>query len=477
MAQVSTPERAALDPGSQAARAARGRAARASVSRSSHGDWAPAADRPDPVGVLTRQATTRVADLVPIRHGRMAASAFAFYRGAAAVMAADLAATPHSGLQVQLCGDAHLANFGGFASPERSLVFDLNDFDETLPGPFEWDVKRLAASLDIAGRALGFEAAIRERITASATRSYRLAVHEFAAMTNLDVWYSRLDVATIMDVWGSELGGAAIKRFQKVVTKAGSKDRLKAKTRLTEVVDGELRFASDPPLLVPVRDLFSGQDHQALSDTIEAALDDYRRTLSDDRRHLLETYRFVDLARKVVGVGSVGTRAWVALLVGRDAEDPLFVQIKEAEASVLEPFCGASSYDNHGERVVQGQRLTQAASDIFLGWARIDERRSADGRPHDYYMRALWDWKASADITVMEPETLDMYGQMCAWVLARAHARSGDAIAIAAYLGGGATFDRAIASFSARYGDQNDLDHRRLVDAIATGEVPAQSDI
>jgi uncharacterized protein (DUF2252 family) len=455
-------------------RAKAGKDARARTTRSSHGDWEVAPDRADPVDVLVGQAATRVPELVPIRHGRMAASAFAFYRGAAAVMAADLAAGPSSQLDVQLCGDAHLANFGGFASPERALVFDVNDFDETLPGPFEWDVKRLAASLEIAARALGFDDATRLGVVTASVRSYREAIRRFAAMPLLDVWYARLDIDTVLATWGQDLGGRALKRFQRSVDKAGSKDRLKAKAKLTEVVDGELRFASDPPLLVPAEQLFSGVAHQQLIDTIQLALDDYRRSLNADRRHLLGGYRLVDLARKVVGVGSVGTRSWVALMVGRDDSDPLFLQVKEAEASVLEQFIAPSEYPNHGQRVVEGQRLMQAASDIMLGWDRVE---GIDGRPHDYYMRQLWDWKASADITTMEPAVLQVYGQLCGWVLARSHARSGDPIAIGSYLGGGTTFDDALARFSATYADQNDRDHQRLLDAIADGTVEAEAGV
>lgn len=475
MVKALAPAGAGLpEDSSPVARARRGKEARARTPRSSHGDWAPVASRPDPIDLLREQATTRVEGLVPIRHGRMGASAFAFFRGAAVVMASDLASSPNTGLDVQLCGDAHLANFGGFASPERSLVFDVNDFDETLPGPFEWDVKRLAASLEIAARARDFDDATRAKVVSGAMRSYRETIRKFAVMANLDVWYARLDLDAILRMWGQELGTAAIKRFQRTVDKAGSKDRLKAKAKLTELVDGELRFASDPPLLVPVRDLFSGADHQRLHDTIGAALASYRATLNGDRRHLLEGYRFVDLARKVVGVGSVGTRSWVALMEGRDDNDPLFLQVKEAEASVLEPFLTASVFENHGQRVVEGQRLMQAASDIFLGWERVE---GVDGRTHDYYMRQLWDWKASADIATMDPAMVEVYGQMCGWVLARSHARSGDPIAIGAYLGAAGTFDAALTRFACSYAEQNELDHQRLVDVIATGEVQAESGI
>ncbi len=458
------------EPMSPVDRALAGKDARARVPRSSHADWGSTEGRTDPLDILARQATTRVADLVPIRHGRMAATAFSFYRGAAAVMASDLASRPSSGLEVQLCGDAHLSNFGGFASPERSMVFDVNDFDETYPGPFEWDVKRLAASLEVAGRARDLDTAERARVVSGTARSYRKAVRSFATQPNLDVWYARLDQATATSLWGSRLSNAAIARLQRAVQKARSKDRLKAKAKLTQLVDGELRFLSQPPLLVPASELFPEADFEELRDTIGGALRSYRSTLSGENCRLLDGYRFVDLARKVVGVGSVGTRCWIALLVGRDDDDPLFLQVKEAEASVLEPFLGAPEFENQGERVVEGQRLTQAASDIFLGWERVD---GLDGRTHDYYLRQLWDWKASADIDSMDRATLGVYGKICGWVLARAHARSGDAIAIGAYLGSGESFDRAIVEFAQGYADRNELDHQRLVDQIAAGEVPA----
>ena len=466
---------ASTDDRTPEARARRGKEARARRPRSDHGEWAPAADRTDPVDILLEQAKTRVPELVPIRHGRMAASSFAFFRGAAAVMAADLASAAHSGLDVQLCGDAHLSNFGGFASPERSLMFDVNDFDETLPGPFEWDLKRLGASLQIAARARGFDEAVRAKIVAGSMLTYRETIRAFGTMGRLDVWYAYLDQQKLLDMWGREAGGAALKRFQRTVDKAESKDRLKAKTKLTRVVDGELHFVSDPPLLVPARELVSESEYEELFANVNELVNHYRSSLNDDRRHLLEQYRFVELARKVVGVGSVGTRSWVALLVGRDDDDPLFLQIKEAEASVLEPYLGASQYENHGERVVQGQRLMQTASDIFLGWERVVN--GLDGRDHDYYMRQLWDWKLSADIDTMEPAFLEIYGRMCGWVLARSHARSGDPVAIGSYLGSGRTFDEAMVRFSVSYADQNERDHQGVLDAIASGALEAQSGI
>jgi uncharacterized protein (DUF2252 family) len=465
-APAGSRERATVDE-----RAARGRRSRALVPRKAHADWAPAADRPDPIAILEEQARTRVPELVPIRYGRMAASAFAFFRGAAAVMAADIGPAPRTGLNAQLCGDAHLANFGGFASPERSFLFDINDFDETHPGPFEWDVMRLAASIEIAGRSRGFDTSRRATIVAAAVRSYRQAVRTFAGMSNLDIWYARLDTDGVLRRWGGELGGKAIKTLQRNVTKAESKDRLKAKSKLTHLVDGELEFIADPPLLVPASDLFTPAEHDQVEQTLNSAFKLYRHTLSSDRRHLLEGYELTHLARKVVGVGSVGTRAWVALLIGRDQNDPLFLQIKEAEASVLERYAGKSPYANHGQRVVTGQRLVQAASDILLGWQHVV---GVGGVNHDYYMRQLWDWKASADLEAMTPEIMDVYAQMCGWTLARGHARSGDPIAIGAYLGRSDTFDRAMVEFAATYADQNERDHSALVDAITSGRVSAE---
>ena len=446
-----------------------GRQARAAVKRSAHGGWTPAAGR-DPLGILEEQARGREQSLIPIRYGRMAASPFAFYRGAAAVMAADLAGAPRTSLTVQLCGDAHLVNFGGFASPERDLLFDVNDFDETLPGPFEWDVKRLVASIEIAARSRSFTDAERSRIVGGACRQYRLAMAEFAGMLNLNIWYAKLDSAAILDRWGTEAGAGAIKSFTRVAAKAETRDRLKAAAKLTHEVDGELRFLSDPPLLVPVEDLFSDADAWKVEDTVRGSLRAYRRTLQGDRRHLLETYRYAHLARKVVGVGSVGTRCWVALFIGRDEQDPLLLQVKEADASVLEAHLGRSRFTNHGQRVVEGQRLMQAASDVLLGWHRTE---GADGVARDFYMRQLWDWKASADVDTMTPEILGIYGEMCAWTLARGHARSGDAIAVSSYLGSGESFDKALAAFAGSYADQNDLDHRSLVDAIAAGTITA----
>jgi uncharacterized protein (DUF2252 family) len=455
-------------------RAAAGKAARAKASRASHAAWSSTQRTLDPLELLFEQEATRVPELVPIRHGRMAASAFAFYRGAALPMAADLATTPSPGLRVQLCGDAHLSNFGGFGTPERDLIFDLNDFDETAPGPFEWDVKRLATSVEIAGRSRGFDRRVNRGIVTDCVRSYREAIRRFSLMQNLEVWYSRLDVSTVVALWGAEAGRRAVKRLQQAVQKAETKDRLKARTKLTAEVDGEFRFLSDPPLLVPIEELAQPDQAQAITETIHEGVRSYRRTLNQDRRHLLDRYHFAGLARKVVGVGSVGTRCWVSLFVGRDHEDVLFLQVKEAEESVLERFVGKSAHKNHGERVVQGQRLMQAASDILLGWQRI---LAPDGVTRDFYMRQLWDWKASAVVDTMDPETLRIYAGMCGWTLARAHARSGDAIAIGSYLGSGTTFDDALAEFAGSYADQNDADHESLLKAIKNGSVTAESEL
>jgi hypothetical protein len=401
----------------------------------------------------------------------MAASAFAFFRGAALPMAADLSTTPSSGLRVQLCGDAHLANFGGFGTPERELIFDLNDFDETASGPFEWDVKRLAASVEIAGRSRGFDEGLNRQIVANGVRTYRETVRKFALLHNLDIWYSRLDVPTVIALWGAEAGRRTLRRLQQAVSKAEAKDRLKARARLTAEVDGELRFRSDPPLLVPVESLAPPGQAQQITDTIHEAVRSYRRTLNRDRQHLLDGYRFRGLARKVVGVGSVGTRCWVSLFVGRDNDDVLFLQVKEAEASVLERFAEKSRFGNHGQRVVEGQRLMQAASDLLLGWQRVV---APDGQTRDFYMRQLWDWKASAAIETMEPDLLSIYAGMCGWTLARAHARSGDPVAIGAYLGANTTFDDALSEFARAYADQNEADHQSLIDAIKEESLTAE---
>jgi len=458
-----------------AERAATGKAARGACPRSGLGQWSPTQRTQDPLALLEEQGATRVPELVPIRYGRMAVSPFTYYRGAALPMAADLSTSPRSNIRVQLCGDAHLANFGGFASPERDLLFDVNDFDETHPGPFEWDVKRLAASLEIAGRSRGFDAEVNQRIVVSAARTYRETIRAFSLQHKLDIWYAKLDVAGVQRLWGADAGKAALAGLQRAASKATTKDRLKARDKLTREVDGRLEFLSDPPLLVPIEEVFTepGQAEQ-IESSIRGALTSYRRTISPDRRALLNTFHYVDTARKVVGVGSVGTRCWLALFVGGDNDDPLFLQIKQAEASVLERFTSKSTLNNHGQRVVEGQRIMQAASDIFLGWQRLD---APEGGTRDFYVRQLWDWKFSATIDTMEPELLEIYAGMCAWTLARAHARSGDAVVLAGYLGNSTVFDRAIADFAVAYADQNEVDHRALVDAIADGRVVAESGI
>ena len=463
-----------VDTVSPEQRAAAGRAAREEVPRASHGEWEPPARRRDPVKVLEDQAKGRVQELVPIRYGRMLASPFTFYRGAAAIMAMDLAKTPESGLRVQACGDAHLSNFGVFAAPDRREVLDLNDFDETLPGPWEWDVKRLAASFAIAGRGRDFTPKATRDAVLRTVRSYREAMREFAAMRNLDVWYARLDVEGLLAELAKVADPKAMKAARKGVKKAGKKNSMKAFDRLVHVVDGEPRIISDPPLLVPARELVSNDQRQELEERILELLGRYRESLKGDRRRLLDSYRFVEMARKVVGVGSVGTRAWVVLMMGRDGQDPLFLQAKEAEPSVLEPYVGESEFENHGERVVEGQWLMQAASDILLGWLPA---LGFDGDDRDFYVRQLWDGKRSVEIETLAPQGLAIYGQVCGWALARAHARSGDRIAIGSYLGKGDTFDRAIAEFSERYADQNELDYGMLVDAAKSGRIEVATDL
>jgi uncharacterized protein (DUF2252 family) len=453
-----------------AERAALGKAARSGAPRSSHGGWSAPLEREDPVAILERQAQTRVPELVPIRYGRMAVSPFAFFRGAAAVMAADLARTPVSGLRVQACGDAHLSNFGAFAAPDRRLVFDLNDFDESLPGPWEWDVKRLAASFAIACRERGFGRKQRAGILETLGGVYRDSMRAFASLRNLEVWYARLDVEAALE--NVELADPkAAKKVRKGIAKAQSKDSLRALRKLTETVDGEIRFRSEPPLLVPGQELVPGASGEAIEDLLREVLAAYRDSLSPDRQQLLGGYRFRQIARKVVGVGSVGTRAWVVLLTGADDGDPLFLQAKEAEASVLEPYAGASRYRNHGRRVVEGQRLMQAAGDIFLGWCPAV---GLDGTKRDFYVRQLWDWKRSAEVESLAPQGFEIYARMCGWTLARAHARSGDRVAIAAYLGAGDSFDRALAEFAETYADQNERDHQALLDAIDSGRIEAE---
>lgn len=458
----------APDTGAPLTGAAAGRAARAAVRRSAHGEFAPAADRPDPLDLLAAQAETRLQPLVPLRHERMAASAFAFFRGAAAVMAADLGATPSTGLRVQLCGDAHLANFGGFAAPDRRLVFDLNDFDETLPGPWEWDVKRLAASIAIAGRDRGFGREERATAVRSAVREYREAMGRFACQRHVEVWYARLDVEALLDRWRKRIPPRQMRDFERGIAKARGKDSLRALDKLTELRDGVPRIVSDPPLIIPIEEVgeLFGVPSERVAIGVEQVLEQHRATVVGATAHLLERYRYVHAAHKVVGVGSVGTRAWIALLVGDGVSDPVFLQLKEAQASVLEPYAGVSVYPTHGERVVRGQWLMQAASDIFLGWI---SGVGIDGRQRDFYVRQLWDWKKSADLERISPPALAAYGEMCGWTLARAHARSGDPAAIAAYLGTRDRFDQALVRFAESYADLNERDHAALVAALRPG--------
>jgi uncharacterized protein (DUF2252 family) len=460
-------------------RAARGREARARIKRSDHAEFVPASRRPNPLDVLDRQGRDRLQELLPLRYERMSASPFSFLRGSSAVMAADLSQTPVSGLRTQLCGDAHLANFGGFAAPDRQLVFDVNDFDETLPGPWEWDVKRFAASVAVLGRVRGFSAKERRGALEASVREYRHAMRRFATMRHLDVWYSRLDVEGLIARWRDRVPAQSARRFERSVRKARRKDNLRALDRLTEHVDGELRIVKDPPLIVPFE--AAGKVSPAVEASLAELLERYRATVTGATAQLLKRYRYVHAARKVVGVGSVGTRAWMALLVGDDEQDPIFLQLKEANASVLEPYAGASEFSHHGQRVVQGQWLMQAASDITLGWVSAS---GFDGKRHDYYVRQLWDWKRSADLDGIEPVSLSAYGQMCGWTLARTHARAGDPVAIAAYLGRSDVFDRAIARFAEAYADQTERDHAALVAARGPGErfdaahyAPAEPDL
>src|SRR5215831_13131179 len=429
-----------------AERAARGKTARAEVPRASHAEFDPRPDRPDPVALLEEQATSRLPDLVPLRYGRMMVSPFTYYRGAALPMASDLATTPVSGLAVQACGDAHLSNFGIFGSADHRLVFDVNDFDETLPGPWEWDVKRLAASLEVAARDNGFTDKERRDIVTATAASYRQAMRSFADMTGLDVWYARADIEQIRAELDSELKARQRKAIDKGIAKARTRDSMQEVAKLTRMVDGRPRIIADPPLLVPVDDVIPAEtDRAVFVKAVTDLIGKYRRTLETDRRYLLEQYEFCDMARKVVGVGSVGTRCWIVLMLGRDDVDPLFLQCKEAGPSVLEPVLGKAKFANHGQRVVEGQRLMQATSDIFLGWVRTPA--DLDGKPRDFYIRQLWDWKTSVDLETILPAGLLTYAQVCGWTLARAHARSSDRIAIASYLGRCDTFDRALADF------------------------------
>lgn len=445
---------------------AEGKAARSAVPRSGHAEWS--VSPRDPLPVLAAQDETRVPELVPIRYGRMLGSPFAFFRGAAAVMAADLARTPSTGFAAQLCGDAHLSNFGVFAAPDRRLVFDCDDFDETCRGPFEWDLKRLAASVAVAARERGFAKRERRRAVLAAGGSYRRSMRRFAGMRNVEVWYSRIDVEPRLAELRSQLSGRRFHQVEENLAKARSKDSLRALRKLTRAEGDEIRIVSDPPLITPLEELAGGAEAER---QLRAVLAAYRDSLSRDRRQLVASYRYVHAARKVVGVGSVGTRAWIVLLLGRDAADPLFLQAKEAQSSVLEAHLGAGPFRNHGRRVVEGQRLMQAAGDVFLGWLAAE---GTDGRRRSFYVRQLWDGKGSASVELMSPGDLANYASLCGEALARAHARSGERIRIASYLGGGKAFDRALAEFAEAYADQNERDFARLVEAVAKGEVEAE---
>jgi uncharacterized protein (DUF2252 family) len=458
---------------SRADRVARGKDARAAAPLESHAEFRPGRSR-DPVGLLLGQAESRVPELVPVRHGRMLVSPFTFYRGAALPMAADLAGTPASGLRVQLCGDAHLSNFGAFASPERNLVFDVNDFDETLPGPFEWDVKRLAASLAVAGRDNGFPAKACRKAAVAAAEGYRMAMRGFAEQPFLDVWYAHLDIEPALSQFRSGVKAKRLKEFEKLMAKAHTRDSTQVLGKLTALVDGRRRIISTPPTIVPVEEVFADVQADAIYEQVRGVLGKYRRTLQSDRRHLLEQFTLVQVARKVVGVGSVGTRAWILLMDAGDGVEPLFLQAKEAQPSVLAEYCGRSRYSNQGERVVAGQHLQQAQSDIFLGWTRIT---GPDNLDRDFYVRQLRDWKFSVPTEVMLPPGMTAYARLCGWTLARAHARSGDRVALAAYLGGSARFDQAIADFAETYADQNELDYAALQAAVKDGKAQATTGI
>jgi len=462
---------------SPAEREAAGLAARGAVPPEQHAAFAVGPGRLDPVEVLVQQAVSRVPELVPVRHGRMLVSPFAFFRGAAAVMAGDLADTPDSGLEVQLCGDAHLVNFGLFASPERRLMFDLNDFDETHPGPWEWDVKRLAASLEIAARQNGLRAKQRRGLQLATVRRYQQAMNRFAGLRELDVWYARADVEELRGMLSAQLKKSQLAALDKTIAKARARDSRRALGRLCGQVDGHHRILADPPLIVPVSDLLPDQPRAALDGELRTLIARYGSTLTADRRAMLASFDFVDLARKVVGVGSVGTRCWIALMFGRDGDDPLFLQIKEAQTSVIAQYgrVRAAHYNHQGERVVRGQRLMQATGDPFLGWETAD---GIDGQRRHFYVRQLADWKGSVDVPKMVPAGLSMYGELCGWTLARAHARTGDRIAIAAYLGeDDPAFAESIAAFSSAYADQNDRDHAALQAAVRDGRVEAVSGV
>lgn len=455
-----------------AERVARGRQARKTASRESQGEWTPARDRPDPVSLLEEQAVTRVPELVPVRYARMMESPFAFFRGGALIMAWDLAHTTTSGLVVQACGDAHISNFGLFASPERQLVFDVNDFDETTPAPWDWDVRRLIASIEIAARQNGFSRKQRARIVSDAANAYQTGMKEFAKQGNIEVWYTHVALSSDLAYARTQLDKESLAQLRKVIDKAMTRDSQQALTRLTKLVDGERRFISEPPLVVPLSELFDPARHESFVSDMRNLLTAARDNLSDERRMLFDRYRIVDIARKVVGVGSVGTRTQIMLLTGRDEDDVLMLQAKEAEASVLERFVGPSQFAEHGERVVIGQRRMQAVSDVFLTWGRL-ERGLDDDRSHDFYFRQLRDWKGSWDPSEMNPKGMSFYASGCAVVLARAHARTGDPIAIASYLGTGKRYTEAMVDFAKAYADQNEKDYAHFVDEVKSGRIVA----
>ncbi len=455
---------------------ARGKQLRKETPRSSHATWEAPAARPDIVDLLKSQEKSRVQELVPIRHERMSASAFTFYRGAALIMANDLSHTPTSGTIVQACGDAHVSNFGLFQSPERRLVFDINDFDETARAPWEWDVKRLTTSIEVCARNRAFTPEQRDAAVLATVRAYRNAMLQFADMGTLDVWYAHADVESLYAHLSKQITKPQLKNAQKTVAKARQKNSLRAVSKFTEVVDGNLRIVSQPPLIVPMRDLltetakgtlppFNEEEQEAF---ISLVLSGYLASLSPEKRHLVKQYRGVDIARKVVGVGSVGMRAWIVVMEGNSSADPLVLQIKEAEASVLERYTHKSKYLEHGRRVVEGQRAMQTSSDILLGWTRI---LGLDGKKHDYYVRQLWDGKGSFNVDGADPETLTLIGRTCGWTLAHAHARTGNRFEIAGYLGKSTTFDEAICAFSRSYADQNEQDYQRFLEALDNDEL------
>jgi uncharacterized protein (DUF2252 family) len=452
---------------SRADRIALGKDRRAETPLESHAEFAPAASR-DPVGLLIGQAATRVPELVPIRHGRMSVSPFSFYRGAALPMAADLSVTPASGFRTQICGDAHLSNFGAFASPSRRLVFDVNDFDETLPGPFEWDLKRLAASFSVACRESGFSAKVRHRVGVAVAESYRTTMRDFAHQSLMDVWYAHLDVDRSVGRFMADITPKRRKRMKTILAAARNRDSMQALDKLTTMVDGQREIISDPPTIVPIEAVESDRDSGEIYHVLREVFGAYRRTLSSNRAYLIDQFTLERVARKVVGVGSVGTRAWIVLM--SDGEYPLFLQAKEAEVSVLADYCGHSEYANHGERVVAGQLLMQAESDIFLGWTRTNDRVRGQ---HDYYIRQLRDWKFSLPVEQMRAPGMAAYARLCGWTLARAHARAGDRVGMAAYLGGSARFDHAIADFAESYAEQNERDYAAFREAVRSGRIEA----